>query len=305
LTPCRPCPSFSEARCGTTPPFTLVEGRRYGLGWQDWPQEKGGPGFVTVKRSLLGFLKIRKRYSLTNEGWAQAWRAFAKLDRNAARLALDVLASRPGPPGQTSPDPPVVDYRSFHADPAVIRKGPVSIPVDAVTGWTARLTTVDTRLWSSSFSSHKSTEFRFRVVSTGDSIELFLQATGVTLKKRVGHADLELLSRRLQDYGAKIINPVLVPRLRQQVIEGQLKIGQLMISQRGLSKQGVFGTGTLAWPDFFASETSDGRVLLYRHKKPGSSKRKRRPWCTVDLSETNAIVLPAVLTDLDRYFNPK
>ena len=75
--------------------FTLVEGRRYGLGWQDWPEEKGGPGFVTVKRGLLGFLKIVKRYPLTKEGWAQAWRAFAKLDRNAARLALDVLASRP------------------------------------------------------------------------------------------------------------------------------------------------------------------------------------------------------------------
>jgi hypothetical protein len=212
--------------------FTLVEGRRYGLGWQDWPEEKGGPGFVTVKRGLLGFLKIVKRYPLTKEGWAQAWRAFAKLDRNAARLALDVLASRPRPPDQASLDPLVVDYRSFHADPAVIRKGSVSIPVDTVTGWTAKLTMLDSRSQArpslslvmagyTSIGPAKLTTFLFRVIGPDHSIELFLEASGVSLRKRVGHADLELLNRRLQDYGAKIINPALVPQLCQQVIAGQ------------------------------------------------------------------------------------
>jgi hypothetical protein len=292
--------------------FTLVEGRRYGLGWQDWPAEKGGPGFVTVKRGLLGFLKVKKRYPLTDEGWAQAWRAFAKLDQNAAQLALDVLASRPRPPGQAWLDPRVVDYRSFHADPAVISKGSVSIPVGAVTGWTAKLTMLDSRTGPLSsvlagsvpIGSAKTTRFFFRVVSPDHSIELFLEASGVSLRERVGHADLELLNRRLQDYGAKIINPVLVPQLCQQAIAGQLKIGLLTLSQLGLSKQGVFRVRRIAWPDYFSSDTSNGRVLLYRRKTPGSSKRKRRPWCDVDLSQTNAIVLPPVLADLNRYFNP-
>jgi hypothetical protein len=281
--------------------FTLVEGRRYGLGWRGWPQETGGPGFVTVRRSAAGFLKIVKRYPLTGEGWAQAWRAFAELDRDAARKALDVLARRAGPAGQASARLSVVDYGSFHADPAAVKDGSVSIPVDAVTGWAAKLT----RLTYKGVPDYS--HLLFRVAGPGNSIELSLIANGhIGRKKRASHAYLDQLSARLQDYGAKIINPVLVPRLCQQLIsDGQLKVERLTMSQVGLSRPGVFGARTLPWPEYFSSDIRDGRVLLYRREQPGSNKRKRRPWYKVDMGQTNAVVLPLVLTELDRYFNPK
>jgi hypothetical protein len=301
-----PMPVVKSAEIWHDSLFTLVEGWRYGLGWRGWPQEAGGPGFVTVRRSAAGFLKIVKRYPLTEEGWAQAWRALAGLDRDAARRALEVLARRAGPSGQASANPLVVDYGLFHADPAVIRDGRASIPVDAVSGWTANLTVhpggAPTALAARDF-----THLFFRVTGPGNSIELNLSATGSIARDRhrAGHANLDQLSGRLQDYGTKVINPVLVPRLCQQVISGQLKVGLLTITQAGLSRPGAFGARMLTWPEYFSSETVNGRVRLYRRKQPGRSTRKRRPWYKVSLSETNAIVLPLVLTELDRYFNPK
>jgi hypothetical protein len=282
-------------------PFTLAEGRRYGLGWQGWPDEAGGPGFVTVRRGAAGFLKIVERYPLTGEGWAQTWRAITQLDRDAARQALDVLARRARKSGRASADQSVVDHGSFHADPGVITDGSVSIPVDAVTGWTARLIAHYHR------GLRDYTHVLFRVAGPGDGIELSLSASGYFgPRKKAAHGYLDVLSSRLQDYATEVINPVLVPRLCQRAIsDEQLTVGLLVISQIGLSRPGGFGARTLAWPEYVTSDTGNGQVRLYRRKQPGSSKRKRRPWYKVDMSEINAIVLPLVLTELDRYFNPK
>jgi hypothetical protein len=74
-------------------PNVLVEGR-YSIGWQGRLEQKGGPSFVTVRRSALGTLKIVERYPLTEEGWAQAWRALVKLDSAMAQKILPVLAQR-------------------------------------------------------------------------------------------------------------------------------------------------------------------------------------------------------------------
>jgi len=75
-------------------PNVLIDGGRYSIGWQRWPEKKGGPGYVTVRRSALGSFKIVERYPLTDEGWRQAWLAFAKLDSAMAEKVLPVLAHR-------------------------------------------------------------------------------------------------------------------------------------------------------------------------------------------------------------------
>jgi hypothetical protein len=75
-------------------PFMLVKDGRYSLGWQRWTERKGGSGFVTLRRNSLGTPKIVERYPLNDEGWAGAWRALVRLDRETAEKALAVLADR-------------------------------------------------------------------------------------------------------------------------------------------------------------------------------------------------------------------
>jgi hypothetical protein len=75
-------------------PNVLIDGVRFTIGWQHWPEDKGGPGFVTVRRGALGTFKIVERYPLTDEGWARAWMALVKLDSVTAEKVLSVLARR-------------------------------------------------------------------------------------------------------------------------------------------------------------------------------------------------------------------
>ena len=67
---------------------------RYSIGWQKWPDRKGGPGFVTIRRAALGVLKVVTWYPLTHEGWEQAWREFTALDPATAEQVRDVLVKR-------------------------------------------------------------------------------------------------------------------------------------------------------------------------------------------------------------------
>jgi hypothetical protein len=75
-------------------PKLLIDAERYSIGWQGWPDNKGGPSYIAVRRSSLGGLKVVERYPLTEEGWARAWDAFARLDPMAAPKVLAVLARR-------------------------------------------------------------------------------------------------------------------------------------------------------------------------------------------------------------------
>jgi hypothetical protein len=75
-------------------PKVLIDADRYTIGWQRWPENDGGPSYVTVRRNALGSLKIVDRYPMTDEGWARAWRAFSKLDPATARRVVPVLAHR-------------------------------------------------------------------------------------------------------------------------------------------------------------------------------------------------------------------
>jgi len=75
-------------------PRVLVDAGRYTIGWQRWPDKKGGPSFVTVRRSSLGSFKIVERFPLTDDGWARAWRALVSLEPTTAEQALVALARR-------------------------------------------------------------------------------------------------------------------------------------------------------------------------------------------------------------------
>jgi hypothetical protein len=89
-----PAPILRKSELWPDRPFMLLDGTRYTLGWQSWPEGQGGPGFVTVRRSALGMQKIVNRYPLTEEGWRQAWRELTSLDPPAAERIRSVLAQR-------------------------------------------------------------------------------------------------------------------------------------------------------------------------------------------------------------------
>jgi hypothetical protein len=78
-------------------PFALVDGDRFTIGWQNWPDDKGGPAFVTIRRTSLGSLKVAERFPFTPDGWAAAWHALVRLDSGTAEHAARVLAQRVGP----------------------------------------------------------------------------------------------------------------------------------------------------------------------------------------------------------------
>jgi hypothetical protein len=63
-------------------PFTVVDGLRHSIGWQD--VRKAGPGFVVTARSAVGTIKVLKRFPLSEQGWAEAWQLLSRLDASAA-----------------------------------------------------------------------------------------------------------------------------------------------------------------------------------------------------------------------------
>src|SRR5258707_11229515 len=76
-------PSVQPANVYRGRPRLLVEsGVRHSLGWQD--HRKAGPSFVVVRVSGLDRIKVIERFTLTEQGWAAAWRALSGLDADAA-----------------------------------------------------------------------------------------------------------------------------------------------------------------------------------------------------------------------------
>jgi hypothetical protein len=90
--PPAPVPRPSETWMGI--PHALVAGSRYSIGWQGWPEKKGGPGFVTLRRGAMGSHKVLNRYPLTDEGWAEAWREITAFEPATAEQVRDVLSQR-------------------------------------------------------------------------------------------------------------------------------------------------------------------------------------------------------------------
>jgi hypothetical protein len=193
---------------------------------------------------------------------------------------------------------PTIDYGAFHADPTVIHAKRISIPVDAVTGWTSKLTRFTRKLNFST--TEKRTTVLFHVTGPG-TLFIKLEPSYVTntgLIKQKGHADMEQLGARLQEYGAKVIAPVLVPRLCQRVVAGEeLNFGVLTVGQRGITKSGT----ALAWADFHDTAVEDGSVFVRQRTERGG-KTYRSPFATVDLAVLNAILLPAILQTLRSFY---
>src|SRR5258708_35922431 len=76
-------PRVQPANVSRGRPRLLVEsGVRHSLGWQD--HRKAGPSFVVVRVSGLDRIKVIERFTLTEQGWAAAWRALSGLDADAA-----------------------------------------------------------------------------------------------------------------------------------------------------------------------------------------------------------------------------
>ena len=90
-----PAPVVTSDEIWFDSPFTLFDDDgRYTIGWQRWTEKRGGPSFVTLRRNAFGTLKIVQRYPLTDEGWADAWRALIKLDPDSAEKVSTVLDRR-------------------------------------------------------------------------------------------------------------------------------------------------------------------------------------------------------------------
>jgi hypothetical protein len=73
-------------------PFLIPGGGKYMLGWERWSESSGDPGFVVATVSLLGTPNVVERFPLTEEGWATAWAAFARLQPRKTAKVRDELA---------------------------------------------------------------------------------------------------------------------------------------------------------------------------------------------------------------------
>ncbi|HYK69894.1 MAG TPA: SHOCT domain-containing protein [Streptosporangiaceae bacterium] len=75
--------------------FLLLEGLRHSAGWQN--RRRSGPSFVVTRRRPLGSIKVLERFPLSEQGWADAWRALSRLNQDAAaavEVKLAELAAR-------------------------------------------------------------------------------------------------------------------------------------------------------------------------------------------------------------------
>lgn len=89
-----PAPVVSPDELWEDAPYVLYDGGRYTIGWQGRPENKGGPVFVTVRRTALDGRKVVERYPMTDQGWSLAWRDLVRLDPAAPEPVLAVLVGR-------------------------------------------------------------------------------------------------------------------------------------------------------------------------------------------------------------------
>ena len=87
-------PVIQPAERYTGGPFVLVDGLARTLGWQWFPEARGGPAFLIVGRGVMGGYKVLERFPLTEDGWAKAWHSLADADVGAAGRNLVALRAR-------------------------------------------------------------------------------------------------------------------------------------------------------------------------------------------------------------------
>jgi hypothetical protein len=94
VVPAIPVIAESERHGGV--PYPLLDGISPTIGWQFRPTGKGGPGFVIIKRRLIGTFKVVEGFPLTEDGWARAWRSFMSLNPDDVPRVLATLQARRG-----------------------------------------------------------------------------------------------------------------------------------------------------------------------------------------------------------------
>ena len=88
-----PMPQVAVDRLSPDTPHLILEGgRRYSLGWMD--HRTSGPSFVLARLRWSGAVKIRERFSLTEQGWQSAWQALSTADPEAAAVTTVKLRAR-------------------------------------------------------------------------------------------------------------------------------------------------------------------------------------------------------------------
>ena len=83
----------------------LLDGFSPTIGWQFRRQDKGGPAFVTIRRSVFGMFKVVGTFPMTEDGWASAWQSFTKLNPDAVPHVLATLSHMAGTARLSSPEP--------------------------------------------------------------------------------------------------------------------------------------------------------------------------------------------------------
>jgi hypothetical protein len=78
----------------TDPRLLAPTAGKYFIGWLPRSASEGGTAFAIVRCSVLGQLKALECFPLTEHGWAQAWQALVRIDRDAAEKARPVLAEQ-------------------------------------------------------------------------------------------------------------------------------------------------------------------------------------------------------------------
>jgi hypothetical protein len=87
-------PDIGPGEQAAATPHPLVDGISPTIGWQSRPRAKGGPAFIVIRRSGLGWLKAVQTFPATEQGWASAWQSLIKQDPRAAAQILAALKAR-------------------------------------------------------------------------------------------------------------------------------------------------------------------------------------------------------------------
>ncbi len=90
--PAMPVISSSEQVLGGA--YPLLDGISPTIGWEFRSEAKGGPGFVILRRTGLGGLKVMESFPLTEDGWARTWQSLVTYNPAAAPRVLATLKAR-------------------------------------------------------------------------------------------------------------------------------------------------------------------------------------------------------------------
>ncbi|MDA8322600.1 MAG: SHOCT domain-containing protein [Actinomycetota bacterium] len=90
-----PMPDLKLAPTPSSEPvqLALTSGAKHSIGWQERPENKGGPCFLVARLTSMG-TKVLQRFPLTNDGWEAAWNLLAATDPPSTTAVARELAAR-------------------------------------------------------------------------------------------------------------------------------------------------------------------------------------------------------------------